>query len=166
MRGLVGRLNHRDAVFSNLNAILLAYPSGRQFTDDFPDLKSIIRKHFEDGVGAPASALQIAERIILSFIGQLGDEEKGSAFDAILRTGRQGFAAIAERHVRGARDQRRERADFVTQLVGVALFMAGRMAEEGTIGRYECDGLQARLAAALSPEATAAKRLGDSFNSP
>jgi hypothetical protein len=164
MRGMVERLNHRDAVYSNLNAILLAYPAGRQFADDFPDLKSIIRKHFEDGVAAPASALQIAERIILSLIGQLGDDEKAVAFEAIIGTGRQGFADIAERHVGGARDRPRESMRFVTQLVGVALYMAERMAEEGVVSRYECDGLQTRLAAALSSSGNAAEKLADSFH--
>ena len=49
----------------------------------------------------------------------------------------------------GARDRPRTTMRFVTQLVGVALYMAERMAEEGVVSRYECDGLQTRLAAVL-----------------
>src|SRR4051794_3811917 len=99
MRGLVGRLNYRDAVLSTLDAILLFYPPGRQFTDDFPKLKSMIREQFDAGVSASSSALQIAEGILRNFIQQLDKQEKDMVFDALIEAGRRGFAEVVRRQV-------------------------------------------------------------------
>jgi hypothetical protein len=163
MRGLVGRLNHRDAVLSNLNAILLFYPPKRQFSDDFPKLRSAVRAHFDDGVAAPLSALQIAETIIENFIGQLGEREKSAALDALIAAGRQGFAEIAERRVQGAREQPGDNITFVTRLTGVAIFMSGRLAEEGAVGRSDHQRFVERLAAALGADAERTKVLNNCF---
>jgi hypothetical protein len=163
MRSLVGRLNHRDAVLSNLNAILLLYPPKRQFSDDFPKLKSIVRKHFDEGVAAPLSALQIAEMILHNFIGQLGENEKAAVLNALIATGRSGSAELATRKVQGARDQPGDQITFVTRLVGVAIFMSGRLAEEGSLRRHNYEGLVERLAGVLGADSEKAKTLKNSF---
>jgi hypothetical protein len=163
MRNLVGWLNHRDAVFSNLNALLLLYPPKRQFPDDFPRLKAVVRAHFDDGVAAPLSALQIAETILHNFTGQLGEREKDTVLDALIATGRSGFAEIAEHRVRGAIDQAGGQIIFVTRLTGVAIFMACRLAEEGALGRSNYEGFVERLAATLGADGEKAKQLRNSF---
>jgi hypothetical protein len=164
MRGLVGRLNHRDAVLSNLNALLLLYPPKRQFSDDFPKLKSVIRAHFDGGVSAPLSALQIAETIIENFVQQLTDTEKASALDALMSTGRKGFAEIAEKHVQGKREPHpTDNVTFVVRLAGVAIFMTDRLAQEGALGRSDYQGFVEKLAAWLGANATQAQALKDSL---
>jgi hypothetical protein len=163
MRGFVGWLNHRDAVFANLNALLLLYPPRRQFTDDFPKLKSIVRAHFDDGVSANLSALRIAETILQNFIRQLEESEKARVLGALIATGREGFAEIAERRVQGAREPLSDNVTFVTHLAGVAIFMAGRLADEGTIGRHDFEGFVERQAAALGADAETVKALKNGF---
>jgi hypothetical protein len=166
MRGLVGRLNHRDAVLSNLNALLLLYPPKRQFSDDFPKLKSVVRSHFDDGISAPLSALQIAETIIENFIQQLTDTEKAAALDGLISTGRKGFAVIAEKHVQRNREpQPTDNVTFVTRLTGVAIFMADHLAQEGALSRSDHQGFVERLAAAFGANGTQIQALNDSFGS-
>ena len=58
MRRFFRRLNHRDAVMKNLEALLLLYPRGRQFARDFPELKPTIRADFDAGVPPTLSRIQ------------------------------------------------------------------------------------------------------------
>ena len=163
MRGLVGWLRYRDAVLDTLNAILLAYPRGRQFTGDFPELKSVIRVHFADGVSAQGSALQIAESIIANFTRQLSSPESAAALEALIVAGGRGFGELAERRVRGKREEIRDNAAFVIQLAGIALFMGGRLTQDGSLSRADRDGFLARIAATLGASAAQAKALSDAF---
>ncbi len=71
MRRFFRRLNHRDAVMKNLEALLLNYPRGRQFARDFPRLKTAIRADFEAGVPPTLAALKISESVIANFVDQL-----------------------------------------------------------------------------------------------
>ncbi len=163
MRGFVGRINHRDAVLAHLGALLLCYPPKRQFADDFPELKSRMRSDFEAGVTASSSALQIAEAIVGSFVGQLDATEKAAVLGGLVDTGRRGFAEIAERRVKGAREPAGGNVLFVTRLAGVALFMAGRMSEEGSVGRHAYAEFVARLALLLGADASGVDALEAAF---
>ena len=143
------RLNHRDAVRGNLNALLLMYPRKRQFERDFPALKSTMRAHFNAGVAPPSSALQIATSIIEGFLLQLTDEEKRAVAEALAASDVREIELLAERRIGGERDQNGDNVFFATRLCGVALLMAGRMMGVGALRRTEYERLVAAIERAL-----------------
>jgi hypothetical protein len=155
MRALVGRLNHRDAVLKHLDALLVLYPAGRQFAADFPELKAAIRAHFADGTPPPLAALDVAERMIGTFVGQLEAGERTKVHDALSAEGPAAFGALAARRVSGSAEAARERVRFVTELAGAALFIAARMAEEGMLRRSEYLAFLAAIEASLGAPAGA-----------
>jgi len=165
MRGFFRRLNHRDAVLRDLEALLLAYPRRRQFDRDFPSLKPMIRKDFEAGVSPSVSALRITSGVIANFIGQLGEEERERVLDALVKGGRTDFAEVATRRVRGTRAGVQDRVQFITQLIGVAIYMAGRMAEEGTLRWDDYADFLNRIEAALDVDPTSQPPLARAFAS-
>jgi hypothetical protein len=133
------RLNHRDAVRGNLDALLMMYPRKRQFERDFPALKATIRTHFGAGVEPPSSALQIATSIIEGFLLQLTDEEKRQVAEALTTSDLHEVEMLAERRIGGESDQKGDNVFFATRLCGVALLMAGKMASVGAVrqGEYQ-----------------------------
>jgi hypothetical protein len=147
------RLNHRDAVRGNLNALLLMYPRKRQFERDFPALKATMRTHFNAGVAPPSSALQIATSIIEGFILQLSEEEKRAVAEALAASDVREIELLAERRIGGERDQKGDNVFFATRLCGVALLMAGRMTGVGALRRTEYERLVAAIGRALGAEA-------------
>ncbi len=163
MRAFIARLRHRDAVLENLNSLLLLYPRKRQFAADFPELKAVMRAHCEAGVAAPSSALQIAVGIIENFLRQLDDRGKAAVLDALVQTGRPGFSEIAAARLKGERGEERDPVRFATRLAGVAIFMAARMAEEGTLSRRDYGGFLEKLASALGADAAREQELSRSF---
>lgn len=146
------RLNHRDAVRSNLDALLLMYPRKRQFERDFPALKATLGAHFSAGVEPPSSALQITTSIIEGFLLQLSAEEKQRVAEALTASDVQEIEALAERRIGGERDQHGDNVFFATRLCGVALLMAGRMAGVGAIRRGEFERLASAVERALGAD--------------
>ena len=149
MRRFFRRLNHRDAVMTHLNALLLVYPRGRQFAHDFPTLKATIRADFEAGVPPTIAALRIAGSILGRFLGQLDAGEKARVLEALVERGRAGFAELARQRVKGARGKVGDRLQFVTQLAGAAIYIAERMAEEGALRFDEYADFITRIETAL-----------------
>jgi hypothetical protein len=152
----VKRLNYRDRVHEHLNALLVGYPAGRQFADDFPSLRDAIRSRFEAGVSAPSAALQLAAEIVSGLLGQLDAAGKVRVAEGMLRLDREQAAAMASRFLAGAREEPADRLSFATELAGLAVFMAARMADEGTLRRGEYDYLVAAIEEALGAEAAQA----------
>ena len=133
MLRFVQRLNHRNAVQGNLDALLLMYPRKRQFARDFPALTATIRADFESDVSPASSALRIAAEIIEGFLRQLADAEKEKISASLVTSDLAEIEALATRRIGGEKDQRGDKAFFATRLCGVALLMAGRMAGVGAI---------------------------------
>ena len=149
MLRFVQRLNYRNAVRGNLDALLLMYPRKRQFERDFPTVKALIRADFEAGVTAPSSALSIAAGIIASLLGQLTESERQSTVEALAASDPQEIKALATRRIGGERDQRGDNIFFATRLCGAALLMAGRMTAVGALGRDHLDHLAGTIASHL-----------------
>ncbi len=153
MLRFVKRLNYRDRVHEHLNALLVGYPPGRQFADDFPGLAEAIRAHFEAGVSAPSAALQIAAGIASGLLGQLDSAEKTSVLKGLARLDARELEAMAARRIAGARDELRGRVSFATQLAGLAIYMAGRMTQEGALRQAEYEFFLGELEKPFETEA-------------
>ncbi len=151
MRRFFRRLNHRDAVMKTLEALLLAYPRGRQFAHDFPTLKATIRADFEANVQPTLSALRICDGVIGNFLQQLEPAERAQVLEALVEGGRAHYAEVARRQVRTTRTKKAERDSvlFVSELTGAAIYIAGRMAEEATLRWDDYADFLARVEAAL-----------------
>jgi hypothetical protein len=133
MRGFFRRLSHRDAVRRNLEALLLLYPRRRRLERDFPALKATIRADFEARVEPGLTALRLAAAMLASFFGQLTEKERSRVLAALAARGRDAFAIIVREEIRGRRDRTKDRVEFLTRLSGAAIYIAGRMAEEGAL---------------------------------
>ena len=149
MLRFIERINHRNAVMENLNALLLRYPRKRQFIRDFPKLKATLREHFEGEVAPPSSALAIAISIIEGFIQQLSAEEKRATTAALAASDLMEIERLAERRIGGEKDQRGDKVFFATRLSGVAILMAGKMTSVSALGREEYEQLVRALERAL-----------------
>ena len=143
------RLNHRDAVRGNLDALLLMYPRKRQFERDFPALKATIRAHFSAGVEPASSALQIATSIIEGFLRQLSEDEKRVVAEALAASDVREIEMLAERRIGGERDQKGDSVFFATRLCGVAILMSSRMAGVGALRHAEYERLVTAIERAL-----------------
>jgi hypothetical protein len=163
MRSFVRRLNHRDAVMKHLDALLLLYPPKRQFARDFPMLKPTIRAHFEAGVPPPTSALQIAAMMIGNFVGQLEPADRAKVSAGLCEGGREAFAKAAQRRVGGERGKPRDNVVFVTELAGVAIYMAERMAEDGVLRWDEYADFLSRIEASLGVGPAERQQLAEVF---
>jgi hypothetical protein len=146
------RLNHRDAVRGNLNALLLMYPRKRQFERDFPTLKATMREGFERSVPAASTALFIAARVIETLLSQLAESERQSVVEALLASDPRETEELAQRRIAGERDQPGDSVFFATRLCGVALLMAERMAQVGALRLEEIDHLAWTIAGNLRAE--------------
>jgi len=139
-------------VLEQLGAFLLMYPRGRQFAADFPDLRATIRRRFEEGVAPSSAALQIAADILADMLRQLGAEERTAVLAAIRAAPPESVESRAARRLAGERARTAEKAAFATELSSVAILMARRMAEEGTLRQGEFRHLVAAIEAALGAE--------------
>ena len=137
VRRFVERLNYRDKTLSHLNALLVYYPSGRQFTKDFPRLRQTIRAHHESGVTPQSAALQIAAEIVGRFLQQLDDTQRAAVASALMASDLATLESLASKRMAQRRVKPGDAVTFATQLTGVALFMARRMAETGALGRED-----------------------------
>jgi hypothetical protein len=149
MLRFVQRLNHRNAVRGNLDALLMMYPRKRQFERDFPSLRKLIREDFEKGVSPTSSAVSIAAGIITSLLEQLKETERSEVAQSLDASDPDEIEKLAERRIGGERDQRGDNIFFATRLCGVALLMAGRMTTAGTLRREERDHLAVTIASNL-----------------
>jgi hypothetical protein len=124
-------------VLEQLEALLLMYPRGRQFAADFPWVPEIVGKRFEEGVTPASAALQIAADIIVHLLVQLAEVDRRMARDNILATDERHAEMLAKSRL--ARETRRQPdpARFAAELCAVAIFMARRMTEQGTLRREE-----------------------------
>jgi hypothetical protein len=149
MLRFVQRLNHRNAVRANLDALLMMYPRKRQFERDFPSLKRLIREDFEKDLSPASSAVSIAAGIITSLLEQLMETERSAVAQSLEASDPDEIEKLAERRIGGERDQRGDNVFFATRLCGVALLMAGRMTTAGALSRDERDHLAVTIAGNL-----------------
>ena len=163
MRRYFRWLNYRDAVLANLNALLVAYPAGRQFADDFPELKPLLRSCLDGGTSVHSSALKISERIIGNFIDQLDSGRKAKTIEALLGRDPESFEDLAHSNVGGRHARPPDPTIFMAELVGCALFMAGRMCSEGMLGHSDFEGFLRRVAERLGVDAAGLEALRASF---
>ena len=145
----VKRLRFRDKTLDHLGALLLYYPSGRQFTKDFPGLRRTIRAHCDAGVAPESSALQIAVGILERFLRQLSADERAAVVAALAETDLEALGALAAKRMAQRKVRPGDGVTFATQLSGVAIFMARRMAETGALRREEFQHLLNSVEAAL-----------------
>jgi hypothetical protein len=164
MRRFFRRLNHRDAVQRDLEALLLFYPPRRQFDRDFPALKTTIRADFEAHVPPTLTALRVARGVLDNFLDQLTAEEKTRALSALVERGRAGFAEIVKRRVGGKGKNPGDRADFVALLAGGAIYIAARMAEEGALRFDDYAEFVTRIETALGAGPEAHQPLARAFS--
>jgi hypothetical protein len=156
IRRFVRRLRYRDQVLEHLGALLLMYPRGRQFADDFPGLRASIRTHFEEGAAPSAAALKIAADILSGLLHQLSDLEKRGLLSSLANADPVEAKALASRRLARAKTDAANAAAptvFAGELASVAIFMAWRMSEEGTLRREEVNYLLRTIEEALGAEA-------------
>ncbi len=149
IRRFVERLNYRDKTLSHLNALLVYYPSGRQFTKDFPRLRQTIRAYHESGLTPQSAALQIATEIVGRFLQQLSDAQRAAVASSLAESDLATLERLAAKRMAQRRVKPGDAVTFATQLTGVALFMARRMAETGALGREEYRHLLTTIEQAL-----------------
>jgi hypothetical protein len=148
----IQRINHRNATLGHLDALLMMYPRKRQFFRDFPNLRQTVREHFEGDIMPASSALAVATSIIESFLHQLSSEEKSATAAALAASDLREIERLAERRISGERDRHGDKASFATQLSGVAMLMAGKMAGVNALQREEYAYLVAAIERALGAE--------------
>ncbi len=134
MRGFFRRLNHRDAVLRDLDALLLAYPRRRRFDRDFPALKTTIRNDYEAGVPPAVSALRISSGVIGKFVEQLGEGGKESVLHMLVEQGRAGFAEVAHRRTEGEPEVVKDRVAFWRSLSDLRSTLPGVWRRKGRSG--------------------------------
>ena len=122
MLRLARRLQYRDRVLDHLGALLIWYPSGRQFFKDFPG-QAEIRGDFEAGVAAQRSALRLAKTIIEDLVAQLDQSGRSAVAAALGTLDMEELRAIASDRVAGGASTVKDRTAFIAQLIGAAIFM-------------------------------------------
>lgn len=159
-------LFYRDRMLEQLGALLLAYPRGRQFPDDFPGLKAGMRRHFDGGLPPASAALQLAGGIVAGLLRPLAAEERERVLARLLASGLDDLKAAATRRTaRRSRDVT-DPTELAAELAGVAIFMARGLAEEGTLSRDEYAWFVGELDAALGSGEGLAESLGRRFALP
>lgn len=151
-------INHRNATLGHLDALLMMYPRKRQFFRDFPKLRQAVREHFEGGVMPASSALIVATSIVEGFLQQLNAEEKRAAAETLRASDLMEIEKLAERRIGGEKDQPGDKVFFAARLAGVAILMAGKMAEVNALQREEylklVDAVERRLGVTSSLDLT------------
>jgi hypothetical protein len=137
MLSFVKRLAYRDRVLDQLDALLLMYPPGRQFSADFPGLPARVRVHFGEGLSATGSALQLAAEIIAGLVDPFDADARREVLAQVTRLRPDELAATAARSISRQRSDQKDKVAFVAELIGVAIFMAQRMRQEGTAAESE-----------------------------
>lgn len=151
MLRLVKWFAYRDQVLDGVNTLLVMYPRRRQFGDDFPGLRAVIRSHFDGGVSPMGSALHVSLLIIQDLLGQLDSPERDRVVELLQSLCLDDLEPLAASQISGRPERPKDRVSFALRLVGGALLMARRMTEEGTLSRAEHAALLAGLDGALPP---------------
>lgn len=151
MLRFVRALAYKDRVLQHLEALLLIYPRGRQFADDFPELRPAIRRHFDEGLSAAASAAQLATEMIRNFAGQLDPAEQAAARAAVGSRGLGDLLALAASSISRRPSRPADRVGFVVDLIGAAILVARDMSANGKLGRSEYAVFLGALDRALAP---------------
>lgn len=163
MLRVVRRINHRDEALQHLGALLLVYPAGRQFTRDFPALRGMLRAHFQAGVSPAHSALQMAALILAEVARHLLADQRDRVLDRLLRTDPRELEALASERLATRRRAVDDPPRFAAELIGVAIFIAGRMAEAGQIGRPDYGWFVDAVGSALAGADGGAGALAERF---
>jgi len=137
MLRFIRRLNYRDRVLEILGALLVAYPRGRQFFRDFPELRDRIRAYFAAETPPARAALSLATEMLSSLVGQLDAKAKRDVSAALAALTPEEIKLIANSRTARVRGQRADVAQMLAEVMSVALFMAQRMSEAGTIGESD-----------------------------
>jgi hypothetical protein len=146
MLRFIRRLNYRDRVFDYLGALLLFYPRRRRVSKDFPGVRNAIGSSFEAGLAPSSCALKLAAGIIQELLRQLDLRERKVVLAELARLEWHDFHALAARRLARPAADTRNGAIFVGQLTGIAMFMARRMKEEGTLSPVEYHQFVSELA--------------------
>jgi len=136
----------------HLGALLLMYPRRRQFAKDFPELRAAIRGHFGEGAAPSSAALKIAADILADLLAQLDAPQKAALLASLPDLDPAEAKALAARRLAGDRSQSADPSVFAKELLAVAVFMARRMTEEGTLRREELHTLLKAVEGALGAE--------------
>jgi len=145
MLKFIRRLNYRDRVLETLGALFVAYPRGRQFFRDFPDLRNRIRSYFEAETPPAHAGLALATEMLASLVGQLDAKAKRNLNAALTALTAEEIERIAGNRTARVRAPSSDAARTLAEVIAVALFMARRMSEAGTIGESD----RARFAEAI-----------------
>ncbi len=142
-------LNYRDEALGHLGALLAMYPRGRQFTRDFPGLRRALKAHFDAGLSPAGAALQLGATIIADLARQLDAGGRAAAAAELKRISADELGELAARQISRQPDEVPPPAIFLARLAGVALFLGGRMAEEGRLAQGEMQFFAATVDNAL-----------------
>jgi len=138
-------LRYRDEVLDHLGTLLVMYPRGRQFPDDFAALRGVIRTHFDGGVSTWGSAVQLTAAIIASFLRQLDPDERRSVLEQLGAMDWDALRSIAARRLARTEAGASNRTTFPAQLIGVSIFMARKLTHEGALHRSEYEYLLSEI---------------------
>ena len=137
MLRFIRRLNYRDRVLETLGALFVAYPRGRQFFRDFPGLRDRIRSYFEAETPPARAALALGAEMLGTLIGQLDAKSVQELRAALTKLPAQDIERIASQRTSRMRGPSGDASQVLAEVIGVALFMARRMSEAGTIGESD-----------------------------
>lgn len=159
MLRLAKRLLYRDKVLEHLGTLLVMYPRGRQFTDDIPGLRAVIRAHFDENTPETGAALLIAARVLTDLLAQLAPAERDAVAQRLGALDLVEMEPLVARQISRRPEAPGQPVDFATNLVGAALLMARRMVEDGMLDTRELgfflEALDAALAAGAQGSAPA-----------
>jgi hypothetical protein len=145
-------LGYRDRVLDGVNTLLVMYPRGRQFADDYPGLGAVIRSHFDAGVSPMGAALHVSLTILRDLLGQLRPDERLRVLEALQPLRLEDIEPLAARQISRRPEMPTDRTGFAVRLIGGALLMARGLTHEGALGRSEHAALLAGLDEALMTE--------------
>jgi len=137
MMRFIKRLNYRDRVLEILGALFVAYPRGRQFFRDFPGLRDRIRGYFDAQTPPARAALALAAEMLSALVGQLDAKARCDLSTALATLTAEEVERIANSRTARMRGPRGDAAQMLAEVMSVALFMAQRMSEAGTIGESD-----------------------------
>lgn len=138
-------LRYRDQVLGHVGALLLAYPRGRRISADHPRLRASIRVLFDAGVSPTAAAAQLASAVITGLMGQLDAEGRLAALERLRSLDEEMLRSMASRCIAGALEPPTSPPILAAELAAVAMFLARRMTEEGTLNRRDYDALSSEI---------------------
>ena len=149
MLSFVKRLAYRDRVLEQLSTLLVMYPRGRQFADDFRTLPGIIRARFEEGASPASCAVELAGMILGELLGQLDAQARSAVAERLRNADPDQLKALAAQRISERGKDPADPVALAADMAGVALYLARRMTEEGSLGAREYEFLAAAIDRAL-----------------